>query len=376
MMNKKLKIALVHDWCYVNGGAEKVVKAINEIWPDIDNYTLFDVLNKTDRIEIFKGKTIYKSFIQFFPFLRKHHKFFFPFFKYAVEEFNLNSYDIVITSSAGFSKNIITNSNQLHVCYCHSPMRYAWDLFYHYTNKESIKNIFIRSFVKFSFHKLRIWDVIGSNRVDVFVANSKNISNRIAKTYKRNSKVIYPPVDIDSFSLCTKKESYYVTASRLVDYKRIDIIIEAFNFLADRKLLIIGDGPEGKDLKKLAKSKNIEFLGHIDKSELTQKIAKAQAFIFAANEDFGIVPLEAQACGTPVVAFGAGGSLETVIDRKTGMYFQSQNKDSLIDTLLKFENEKFDYYEIRKNAEKFSSKIFKQEFKNLIYSEYKEFITK
>lgn len=371
-----LKIALIHDWCYVNGGAEKVVKAINEVWPQIDNYTLFDVMNSSDKEYIFGKKKLTPSFIQYFPFLKKKHRYYFPLFKYAIEEFNLDKYDIVLTSSAGFSKNVLTNHNQLHICYCHSPMRYAWDFYHSYTNKRQLKNPILRNVVKLFFHKLRIWDVIGSNRVDFFVVNSKNIRNRLNKIYRRDSYVIYPPVDVEGFSLSKEKQSYYVTASRLVDYKRVDIIVEAFNNLSDKKIYIIGSGPEQKNLEKKAISKNIIFLNHISKDELINKFQKAKAFIFAANEDFGIVPVEAQACGTPVIAYASGGSLETVINKKTGLYFEEQTKESLVSAVIDFEKIKLNQNEIRQNAENFSTKAFKSRFKSFVELKYKEFIEK
>lgn len=366
-----MKKALVHDWYYINGGAEKVIKSLNNIYKDFDHYALVDFLDDEDRNEILDGAKVNTSFIQKLPTSKSNHRKFLQLFPYAIEQFDLSEYDIVISSSAAVSKGVLTNHNQLHICYCHSPMRYAWDLYHQYLGDENfgyLKGIY----AKYVLHKIRLWDRLNSDRVDEFVANSYYVRRRIKKVYRRESTVIYPPVDVDEFELCNIKEDYYFTASRMVSYKKIKLIVEAFNKMPEKKLIVAGDGSNFKDIKSCAKS-NISLLGFIDKFDLKDYLSKAKAFVFAAEEDFGIIPVEAQACGTPVIGYNKGGLTETVINNKTGVLFNDQSTESIINAVRSFENLSFDPQEIRKNAERFSRTRFEKEFRAFVEKKYKDF---
>jgi glycosyltransferase involved in cell wall biosynthesis len=343
-----MKKALVHDWYYVNGGAEKVLHSINSIWNDFEHFALVDFLNENDRDFILNGKSVNTSFIQKLPSAKSNHRKFLQLFPYAIEQFDLNEYDLIISSSSSIAKGVLTNQNQLHICYCHSPMRYAWDLYHQYL-KDSNLTTGIRSiYAKYILHKLRNWDIISTNRVDYFVANSHYIANRIKKVYNRDSIVIYPPVEVNKFDICVDKEDFYFTASRMVPYKKIFMIVEAFSKMKDKKLIVAGDGPEFNKIKKIA-TDNITLLGFVNNDVLVNHMRKAKAFVFAAEEDFGIIPVEAQACGTPVMAYKKGGVVETVKHGETGFLYNNQNKESLIDAVLQFEKMKFNYELIREN---------------------------
>lgn len=367
-----MKKALVHDWYYVNGGAEKVVHSINNVWNDLDHFSLVDFLNKKDREFILGGKKAKTSFIQNLPTAKSNHRKFLQFFPKAMERFDLKEYNLILSSSASIAKGVLTNQNQLHICYCHSPMRYAWD-FYHQYLEDSNLNTGIRGmYAKRVLNKIRKWDYNNSKSVDFFIANSKYIQKRIKKTYNRNSNVIYPPVDINKFKLKVKKEDFFFTASRLVSYKKIEIIIKAFNELPNKKLIIAGSGPDEKKLKKIAKD-NIEFLGYIEPSELKFYMRNARAFVFAAEEDFGIVPVEAQACGTPVIGFAKGGLLETVKHNYTGVLFENQTSQSIIEALKYFETQSFEPEIIRASVEQFSKERFEKEIKHFVELKAKDF---
>ncbi|WP_299393635.1 glycosyltransferase family 4 protein [uncultured Gelidibacter sp.] len=368
-----MKKALIHDWYYVNGGAEKVIQSFNAIWADLEHYALIDFLDEKDRKQIFTGdnKTVNTSFIQKLPTAKSNHRKFLQLFPYAIEQFDLRAYDLVLSSSASVAKGVLTHPNQLHICYCHSPMRYAWDLYHPYlkaSNLTGLKGFYAKQIL----HKMRIWDVVSSNRVDHFIANSKFVAKRIKKIYNRESTVIYPPVDVDYFKLVDEKEDYYFTASRMVPYKNIELIVRAFNKMPHRKLIVSGDGPEFNNIKKIA-NQNIELLGFIENDQLRHYMEKAKAFVFAAEEDFGIIPVEAQACGTPVIAFGQGGVLETVIKNKTGVFFYKQEVESLLTAIDDFEKMTFNYAEIRENALRFSKERFETEIKDFVLSNYKRF---
>lgn len=367
-----MKKALVHDWYYVNGGAEKVIHSFVNIWDDLEHYALVDFLDKEDRDFILKGAEVKTSFIQKLPTAKSNHRKFLQLFPYAIEQFNLQEYDVVISSSASIAKGVLTNANQLHICYCHSPMRYAWDLYHQYLDSANLKRGLKARYAKKVLHKIRVWDVISSNRVDHFVANSKYIARRIKKLYRRESIVIYPPVDVKSFTYQEKKEEYYLTASRMVSYKKLDLIVSAFAKMPDKKLIVVGDGPDYKKIRKLA-TKNIEMKGFVSKAELIKYMQNTKAFVFAAEEDFGIISVEAQACGTPVIAYGKGGSLETIIENETGVFFKEQTAESIINAVTKFEGIVFEGKEIRKNAEKFSKERFEKEFEAFVEEKINEF---
>ncbi|WP_281637500.1 glycosyltransferase [Flavobacterium marginilacus] len=361
-----MRVALVQDWLTEMGGAEKVFASIHSLYPDADIFTLVANDDILEKLNIDKSK-VTTSFIQRLPGCPKRYRNYFPLFKYGIEEFDLSSYDLVISSSYCVAKGVLTNHNQVHISYCHSPVRYAWDLHHKYIKEANLESGFKGMIAKYFLHHLRIWDIASSNRVDHFIANSNFIASRINKIYRRKSDTIYPPVDVDAFTLQTNKENFYITCSRLVPYKKVDLIVDAFSKMPDKELVVIGDGPEFKKLNKVVSSlPNIKMLGYQSFEVLKEKMAKAKAFVFAAEEDFGIVPVEAQACGTPVIAYGKGGSLETVKHGLTGILFKEQTSDSIIVAVEEFEQLSFDPVIIRTHAESFSTEIFNNSFLSFV----------
>ncbi|MBA6151923.1 glycosyltransferase family 4 protein [Gelidibacter maritimus] len=367
-----MKKALVHDWYYVSGGAEKVIHSFNNVWGDFDHFALVDFLDNNDRQFILNGEKANVSFIQKLPTARSNHRKFLQFFPFAIEQFDLRNYDLILSSSASVAKGVLSNQDQLHICYCHSPMRYAWDLYHQYLMDTKLNKGLKGVYAKWVLHKIRQWDLSNTNRVDFFIANSNYIAQRIKKIYNRDSVVIYPPVNVDEFQLQVNKQDYYLTASRMVPYKKIKLIVEAFNKMPEKKLIVVGDGPDFKSIKKVAKS-NIELKGFLNSDALKQYMQNAKAFVFASKEDFGIVPVEAQACGTPVIAYNAGGVRETVVPNKTGILFDQQTEDSIINAIKDFEKTNFNPVEIRENALKFSKERFEREIKEYVEFKYNEF---
>ena len=367
--SKQPRVAIVHDWLPVVGGAERVLEQLISLYPDAEIFTLFDFLSREDA-PFLAGKKVHTSVLQKFPFSERLYRNLLPFFPFAIEQFDLSRFDLVLSSSSAVAKGVITSPDQLHICYCHSPMRYAWDLQEQYLKQTGLKSGLRSIFVRYVLYKLRIWDVVSSNRVDSYIANSGYIRNRISKTYRRDAAIIYPPVDIERFTVCRKKEDFYVTASRQVPYKRIDLIVRAFREMPDKKLLVIGDGPEHKKIKALA-SDNVEILGYQGDDVLLDHLRRAKAFVFAAQEDFGIIPVEAQACGTPVIAFGRGGARETVLDKITGLLFEEQTEVSLIDAVARFERLQHNFRAdvIRQHATGFRTERFRQEVSELVQQE-------
>jgi len=364
-----MKKALVHDWFSVYAGAEKCVESFTNIWDDFDIYSLIDFLSDEDRKIILKGKKAKTSFIQKLPKAKEKYRNYLPLFPIAIEQFDLSEYDLVLSSSHAVAKGVLTYHHQLHICYMHTPIRYAWDLYQQYLKESNLKSALKGLLAKYFLHKIRIWDIISTNRVDYFIANSKFIAKRIKKIYNRDATVIYPPVDVAKFELETKKDNFYLTASRIVPYKKIDLIVEAFAKLPDKKLIIIGSGPDLEKIKSKA-TKNIEILGYQPDEILIKYMQKAKAFVFAAEEDFGIIPVEAQACGTPVICLGRGGTKETVIDGITGVHFKNQTINDLLKAIDRFEKLEFDSYIIRKNALRFSKDRFEREIKEFVENKY------
>ncbi|ACK42207.1 MAG: glycosyltransferase family 4 protein [Dictyoglomus turgidum] len=359
-----MRVAVVHDWIVNIGGAEKVLKAILELFPDADVYTLVYLKDTLRKLGI--NNKVYSSFISGLPFAKTKYSYYLPLMPLAIEQFDLSKYDLVISSSHCVAKGVLTKSYQIHICYCHTPMRYIWDLYFPYLKEHKLENGIKGIFVKPILHYLRIWDVSSANRVDYFVANSQNVANRIRKIYRRDSVVIYPPVDVERFLPSYKKEDYFMVLSRLVPYKKVDLVVETFNEL-NLPLVVIGDGEEMGKIKKMAKE-NIKILGWQEDDVVKEYLAKAQALIFASEEDFGIVSVEAQACGTPVIAYNRGGAKETVIDGETGILFEEQNVESLKKAVLRFlkERDNFQRDKIMENAKRFSEDRFKREFKSYI----------
>jgi glycosyltransferase involved in cell wall biosynthesis len=357
-----LKIAIVHDWLVTNAGAEKVLKNILEIYSDADIFSLVDFLDNRDREEVLNGKFAKTTFIQKLPFAKTHFRNYLPLFPKAIESFELSDYDLIISSSWAVAKGVKKSANQIHICYSHTPIRYAWDLYSEYTsNLKQPKKILVQQTLKY----IRRWDIESLDRVDYFIANSNFVSQRIKRIYNRKSTVIYPPVDIDKFTLQADKENFYLTASRLVPYKKTKLIVEAFNDMPNRRLVVIGSGEEYEEIKKIAKS-NIQLLGYQSDDVLTDMMQRAKAFIYTAIEDFGIVPIEAMACGTPVIALNRGGTAETVIDGVNGVHFKKQTKVDIIDGVERFEALPFDAEKISQNAKSFATYRFKKEIKEFI----------
>ena len=368
-----MKKALIHDWFSTYAGAEKCVESFTDIWDDFEIYSLIDFLTDADRNKILKGKRAHTSFIQKLPFAKDKYRNYLPLFPLAIEQFDLSGYDVVLSSSHAVAKGILTHSNQLHIAYVHTPIRYAWDLYHQYLRESGLDRGLKGMLAKYFLHKIRLWDASTANRVDHYVANSRYIARRIKKTYGKPSEVIYPPVDVDKFTLREAKEEFYLTASRMVPYKKIDLIVEAFS-QTDKKLLVIGDGPDMAKIKSKA-GKNVELLGFADDETMADLMGRAKAFVFAAEEDFGITPVEAQACGTPVICFGRGGARETVRDGESGLYFMEQNAKELLAAVAKFEQnyDKFEPAKIRENSLKFSRARFEAEIKSYVEKKYEEF---
>lgn len=381
-MVNTLKKAIIHDWYTQYRGGERCVASFTNIWQDVDHYTLVNTLDKEDQKEVFKGKVPTTSFIEKLPFGKKKYRTYLPFFPLAIEQFDLSEYDVVISSSSCVAKGVLTRQDQLHITYMHSPVRYAWDLYHQYL-KESGLHKGIKGFIaKYVLHKLRIWDVATANRPDFYIANSKYVANRIKKIYNKEATVIYPPVEVDLFEISDEVSDYYVTCASMVPYKKIDLIVKVFAQL-QKKLVVIGDGPDYKKIKKLC-TPDIELKGFLKTEEKVEVLKKARAFVFAADEDFGISPIEAQACGVPVIAYAKGGALETIKggysneegnwEDKTGVFFEAQNEESLKKGIQLFEQQEqhFDKLKIRAHAESFSNKRYESEFKNKVEEFYKQ----
>ncbi len=364
---KELKTAIVHDWLAEYAGSERCTESFTNLWSDADIFTLVDTLNDEQRKIILKGKYPQTSFIQKLPYSKKNHRIYLPLFPYAIEQFDLSDYNLVISSSHAIAKGVLTRYDQLHICYCHTPIRYAWDLYFRYLEDAGLKTGLKAWYVKRALYKIRLWDVIASRRADYLIANSKHIANRIKKIYGREAEVIYPPVDVDKFSISPQRENYYLTVSRFAHYKRIDLIVEAFNKMPDKKLLVVGSGTDERKIKSLAK-KNIEILPFQDQDSIKQLMQKAKAFVFVADEDFGIVVVEAMACGTPVIAWNGGGTKESVLNGETGILFPEQNVESIINSVNEFEKkeDKFSPAVIRKHSEKFSRKNFENKILDFV----------
>ena len=364
----KLKTAIVHEWLVNYAGSERVVESFTHIWPEADVFSLVDFLTEEQREVILKGKKAKTSFIQKLPFAKKKHRNYLPFFPAAIEKLDLSGYDVIISSSHAVTKGIKKKSGQLHITYCHSPMRYIWDQADQYL--KGTKGLIAKLFINY----LREWDLKSASNVDFFIANSNHIAKKIKKIYTRDAEVIYPPVDVDKFEVCEHKEDYYLTASRMVPYKRLDLVIEAFNELPDKNLIVIGSGPEKEKLISKGSS-NIKIIGHQDTESLKVYMQKAKAFVFAAEEDFGIIVVEAMACGTPVIAWNYGGTGESVIDGETGILFSEQTKNSIISAVEKFEgiSGNFNPELIRKHSKNFSRTKFEKNIENFVEDKVKLF---
>jgi UDP-N-acetylmuramyl pentapeptide phosphotransferase/UDP-N-acetylglucosamine-1-phosphate transferase/glycosyltransferase involved in cell wall biosynthesis len=369
-----LRVAVVHDFLYTYGGAERVLEQMLTVFPQADVFALFDFVPDAER-GFLRGRPVTPSFLQRIPGAKQRHRLFLPLMPLAVEQLDVSDYDLVLSSSYVAAKGVITRPDQLHVCYCHTPVRFAWDLQKQYLQRAGLAAGLLSLPAKVLLHYIRSWDVHSAQGVDVFLSNSDFVGRRIAKTYRRVATTIYPPVDTESFSLHTTKEDYYLTASRLVPYKRIDVIVEAFASMPNRRLLVVGDGPERDKLRALA-GPNVTFLGHEPAAALRRHLQLARAFVFAAEEDFGIAPVEAQACGTPVIAFGRGGATETVIAGQTGLFFDAQTPAAIVAAVERFEQQPpLDPAACRSNAERFTPEKFRQHLTDHVLRHWKSFKT-
>lgn len=362
-----MKVALVHDHLAQMGGAEKVLQVLVDMFPEAPVYTL---LYKKDNIEKnFPTVRLEPSIIQKLPGGVKHYRWYMPFMPMAVEFYDLRNYDLVISSTSSFAKGVITSPETLHICYCHTPTRYLWSDTHQYIN-ELRYNKYLKKIISLVLNYIRIWDSLAANRVDKYLTNSKTSLKRIKKYYKREAKIIYPSVRMEDFYISEEQEDYFLAGCRLVPYKRIDIVIEAFKELG-LKLKIFGDGIDMDRLKALAgKNENIEFLGRVSEKEKQELYSKCQAFINPQMEDFGITPVESMASGRPVIAFGKGGSLESIVDGRTGVLFDHETKEDIIKAVKRFKTINFSPQEIREHAQKFSEQNFKNEISKFIKEEY------
>jgi glycosyltransferase involved in cell wall biosynthesis len=378
-------VAIVHEWLYTFAGAEKVLEQILALFPQADLFSLIDFLPAQQR-DFLGGRKVHTSFLQKMPLVRKKHQYYLPLMPLAMERFDLSSYDLIISSSYAVAKGIISGPNQLHICYCHSPVRYAWDLQHQYLQQWRMDRGARGLAATGILHKLRIWDHVTSNGVDRFISNSQFIARRIWKTYRRRATVVYPPVDTDKFTPPDNlPREGYVTLSRLVGYKRIDLLVNAFHHLADQRLTVLGNGEEMDRLRAIAPP-NVRFLGRLPDEQVVRELQSAKAFLFAAEEDFGISPVEAQACGTPVIAYGMGGSLETVRGtwageiphrESTGVFFPLQTVESLLEAILFFESRQGDFLSENcvANARRFSPSNFRRRFLDLTEDTWRTFQT-
>ncbi len=379
-----MRIAIVHDWLVVYAGAERVLEQMLACYPDADLFSLVDFLPAGQR-DFIRNKPVTTSFIQGLPWARKKYRAYLPLMPLAVEQFDLSAYDLVLSSSHAVAKGILTGPDQLHISYVHSPIRYAWDLQHQYLRESGLDHGVKGWMARLILHYVRLWDTRTANGVDHFIANSEFVARRIRKVYGRDSTVIYPPVDVADFPLCHDKEDFYVTVSRMVPYKKLDLIVEAFSAMPDRRLVVIGDGPDFAKVRSKA-GPNVQLLGFAGAEVLRDHLQRARAFVFAAEEDFGITPLEAQACGTPVIAFGKGGALETIVPlpeaacaesapAPTGVFFYEQSVAAIIAAVERFEGAgaAITPEACRKNTLRFAPEHFRAEFTAFVEREWAAF---
>ena len=360
------RVALVHDWFDAYYGSERVVEQILRCFPEADLFALVDVMPEAER-GFLQGRPVRTSFIQRLPFARRHFRQYLALMPLAIEQLDLSGYDLVLSSSHAFAKGVLTGPGQLHVAYVHAPMRYAWEYQHQYLRQSGLDRGLRGAIARWILHRLRLWDSRTANGVDHFLANSSFIAARIRKIYRRDAAVVFPPVDVHRFELQSRKEDYYLAVSRFVPYKHTETIVEAFGALADRKLVVIGDGP-GRERARARAAANVRLLGFQPADALRRHMAEAKALIFAAEEDFGITPVEAQACGTPVIAYAGGGALETVRGpdrpRPTGLFFEEQTPDAIAEAVERFERRgtAFAPEDCRANAEQFTPERFREAF--------------
>jgi glycosyltransferase involved in cell wall biosynthesis len=359
---ESLRVAVVHDFLYTYVGSERVLEQILAVLPQADVFALFDFLPEHERFFL-QGRPVHTSFLQRLPLVRQKHRWFLPLMPLAIEGLDMTGYDLVISSSHLAAKGVITGPQQLHICYCHSPARFAWDQQPHYLREYGLDRGWRRAVTRLILHYFRLWDARTANGVDIFLCNSQFVRQRIGKVYRRDATTIYPPVDLAGFQPRGEKEDFYVTVSRLVPNKRVGLVVEAFARMPARRLVVIGDGPQMGQLRRLARG-NVQFLGQAPPAVLADHLRRARGFVFAAEEDFGIAPVEAQACGTPVIAYGRGGALETVVPGVTGLFFAEPSVEALCRAVDESERQTWDPELIRRHAEQFSREAFRRAFRH------------
>ena len=367
-----MRSAVVHEWLVNYAGSERVVEQMLNCFPESDLFSVVDFLTDEERAFV-RGKTATTTFIQKLPFAKTKYRHYLPLMPLATEQLDVSSYDVILSSSHAVAKGVLTGPDQLHICYVHSPIRYAWDLQHQYLHESGLTRGLKSMLARVILHYMRQWDLRTANGVDYFIANSDFIARRIWKVYRREATVIYPPVDVEAFTFSEKKQDYYLAASRLVPYKKMDLIVQAFAGMPDKKLIVVGDGPDMAKVKAAA-GPNVEILGYQSFAKLKELMQGAAAFVFAAEEDFGITPVESQACGTPVIAFGKGGALETVRSvgqhaRPTGLFFDRQTPESIVEAVTRFEAQRGairpEY--CRENAMRFSVAEFCRQYTAFVH---------
>lgn len=357
----------MHDYLNQYGGAERVVEVLHEIFPEAPIYTSIYISKNLSKS--FRGMDIRVSFMQKLPFLDRHFKKYLLLYPKAMESFNLENYDVVLSSSSAFAKGVKLLKKTCHICYCYTPMRFVWD-YENYIARENFGKV-IYKVLPLAINKLRKWDLETSRGVNYFIAISENVRKRIKKYYHKEAEVIYPPVEVSKFKVAREVRDYFLVVSRLNSYKRVDLVIEAFNKLG-LPLRVVGDGPYRSELEKMVIGKNIKFLRRVPDEKLIEIYSKCRAFIFPGEEDFGIAPVEAQASGRPVIAYAGGGALETIVEGVTGIFFYGQSVTHLINAVKNFV-QKESYFKpdvIRKNALRFDKEIFKQKLKDFVHEKY------
>lgn len=381
-----MKIAVVHDWLVNYAGSERVLEQILICYPDADLFSVVDLVPDQER-GFLQGKKAKTSFIQRLPGVKTHYRSYLPLMPLAIEQLDMSGYDLIISSSHAVAKGILVSPDQLHLCVCYTPMRYAWDLQHQYLQESGLTQGLKAWITRLFLHKIRLWDMRTANSVDQFIAISHYIARRICKTYRREAVVIYPPVDTEYFVPGTThgadKNDYYLTASRMVPYKKIPLIVEAFSHMPDKKLIVIGDGPDMGKCQTLA-GPNVQLLGRQSADSLKGYLQGAKAFVFAAEEDFGIAPIEAQACGTPVIAYGKGAARETIravnaghpVAQPTGLFFEEQTPQAIIGAVAQFETQQsaFTISHCQNNAQRFSAAQFRKNFVELVEAQNAAFL--
>lgn len=369
----RVKVAIVHEWFETYAGSERVVEQMLQVFPQADLFGVADFLSDTDRAFL-GGRAVRTTFIQRLPFARRCFRHYLPLMTLAVEQLDLGAYDLVLSSSHAVAKGVLTGPDQVHVSYVHSPIRYAWDLQHQYLEDSGLTGGLKGLLARVILHYMRLWDCRTAAGVDLFIANSAFIGRRIRKAYGRPSVVVYPPVDVEAFPLRADKDDYYLAAARMVPYKKMPVLVEAFTRMPDKRLIVIGDGPDLERCRKLAgASANVQLIGYQPFGQMREHMQRAKAFVFAAEEDFGITVVEAQACGTPVIAYGRGGARETVrpiggIEAPTGLFFDEQTPEAVMAAVIRFESSpvRISPDACRANAERFSIQAFRSAYRRTV----------